>query len=61
MDPDIRAVVSSGYSDAAVLGDYRSYGFSASLNKPYRLGDLRDCLLSLLQPSAAAAARNHQS
>jgi CheY-like chemotaxis protein len=58
IDPAVKAVVSSGYSDAAVLGEYRSYGFSASLNKPYRLGDLRDCLLSLLQRSVAAAARD---
>lgn len=54
IDPDIKAVVSSGYSDAAVLADHRSHGFSACLNKPYRLSALRDCLLSLLQPPAGA-------
>jgi CheY-like chemotaxis protein len=54
MDPDIRAVVSSGYSDAAVLADYSSHGFSARLNKPYRLGALKDCLLSLEKPGRCA-------
>ena len=49
MDPDIKAVVSSGYSDAAVVADYRAHGFSACLNKPYRLSGLRDCLLSLVK------------
>ncbi len=52
LDPGIKAVVSSGYSDAAVVADYRSYGFSACLNKPYRLGALRNCLLALLKPSS---------
>ena len=54
IDPDVKAVVSSGYSDAAVMADYRRHGFSARLNKPYRLEALRDCLLSLLGPPGAA-------
>jgi len=54
IDPGVRAVVSSGYSDAAVLADYPAYGFSSCLNKPYRLSALRDCLLSLLHPPAGA-------
>jgi CheY-like chemotaxis protein len=55
IDPDIKAVVSSGYSDAAVVADYRAHGFSACLNKPYRLSGLRDCLRSLLKPSGPTA------
>ena len=55
IDPDVKAVVSSGYSDAAVVADFRAHGFSACLNKPYRLGGLRDCLLSLLKTSGPAA------
>ena len=53
--PDIKAVVSSGYSDAAVVADFRTYGFSACLNKPYRLSDLRECLLSLSPPPGPTA------
>jgi PAS domain S-box-containing protein len=52
LDPGVKAVVSSGYSDAALVADYRSYGFSACLSKPYVIGALRDCLLSLLAPGA---------
>ncbi len=55
IDPGVKAVVSSGYSDAAVVADYRSYGFTACLNKPYRLGELRDCLLCLLKPDDPSA------
>jgi PAS domain S-box-containing protein len=54
VDPGVKAVVSSGYSDAAVLADHRSHGFSAALNKPYRIEDLRDCLLLLQQPPGPA-------
>jgi len=42
--PDVKAVVSSGYADSPVVADYRAYGFSALLSKPYRLKELKDCL-----------------
>ncbi|HEY5998813.1 MAG TPA: PAS domain S-box protein [bacterium] len=51
LDPDVRAVVSSGYADATVLGDYRAHGFRARLGKPYRLDALRECLAAVLQAS----------
>lgn len=34
IDPVVRAIVSSGYSDSAVVADHQKYGFKASLNKP---------------------------
>jgi len=37
IDPDVRAVMSSGYSN---LTDYASYGFRGILAKPYALSDL---------------------
>ncbi len=48
MQPGIKAIVSSGYSDNPVVSDYRSHGFSAFLNKPYRISALKDCLDGLL-------------
>ncbi len=48
IDPGIRAIVSSGYSDDAVVADYRKYGFKARLTKPYKLANLRDTLNALL-------------
>jgi CheY-like chemotaxis protein len=53
IDPGVKAVVSSGYADAAVVADYRSHGFSAHLKKPYRTEELRGCLFALL-PAAQA-------
>ncbi|MBI5102941.1 MAG: PAS domain S-box protein [Nitrospirae bacterium] len=44
IDPNVKAVVSSGYADNPVIADYRTYGFSAVLNKPYKIDSLKDCL-----------------
>jgi PAS domain S-box-containing protein len=49
MDPGVRAIVSSGYSDDAVVADYEKYGFRARLNKPYKFKDLREMLNALLR------------
>jgi len=46
--PDIRAIVSSGYSDDPVMSSYKEYGFSAVLPKPYRGRDLLSVLQRLL-------------
>ncbi len=47
IDPEVRAVVSSGYSADAVAADYSHYGFRAVLTKPYELEDLGSILHSL--------------
>jgi two-component system cell cycle sensor histidine kinase/response regulator CckA len=44
IDPTVKAVVSSGYADSPIVADYRAYGFSAVLNKPYKLDSLKNCL-----------------
>jgi PAS domain S-box-containing protein len=40
LDPAIRAVVSSGYSQDPVMGNFRGFGFNAVLVKPYDLDQL---------------------
>jgi CheY-like chemotaxis protein len=44
LDPQILAIVSSGYRDDPVMKDSVSYGFSAALPKPYQ----REALLQLV-------------
>jgi two-component system, cell cycle sensor histidine kinase and response regulator CckA len=44
IDPKVKAVVSSGYADSPVVANYLTYGFSAVLNKPYKIDSLKDCL-----------------
>ncbi|HVN95662.1 MAG TPA: response regulator [Syntrophorhabdaceae bacterium] len=40
MDPEVYAIVSSGYVNDPLITDYESYGFKAALVKPYRIEDL---------------------
>lgn len=48
IDPDIKAVVSSGYADSSAISQYQPLGFSACLAKPYSIGKLKDTLNSLM-------------
>lgn len=47
LDPDIQAVVSTGYSDDPVIANHHAYGFSAILNKPYKMNTLKEVLANL--------------
>jgi PAS domain S-box-containing protein len=40
IDPAVRTVVSSGYSDNGVVASFRQRGFRAFLKKPYSIGEL---------------------
>ena len=40
IDPQVRAIVSSGYSNDPAMKDYRAYGFIGALPKPYTMKDL---------------------
>ncbi len=40
IDPGVRAVVSSGYSDDEVVATYRQHGFHSFLKKPYDIQEL---------------------
>lgn len=42
IDPDVNAVVASGYSNDPVISDYESHGFKGALVKPYTFKDLCD-------------------
>jgi PAS domain S-box-containing protein len=44
MDPQVKAIVSSGYSDDAAIANYMSQGFRASLKKPYDVAALREVI-----------------
>ena len=35
IDPEIKAIVSSGYSDDPILANFQEYGFKGMLPKPF--------------------------
>lgn len=49
IDPEVRAVVSSGYSEDPVMNDFRTYGFRGMLAKPYTLQELASALDSVVE------------
>jgi len=48
MDPNVKAVVSSGYSDDAATANYERQGFKAFMKKPYDVDALREVLNRIL-------------
>ena len=48
IDPDIKAIVSSGYADDPAIASYKEYGFKGVVVKPYTIDELRDVLNSVL-------------
>ena len=49
IDPGVRAIVSSGYSNDPVLANYRAYGFCGMVAKPYRADDFARVLRAVLR------------
>ena len=44
VDPNIKAIVSSGYSNDPIMANYHEFGFSGVLPKPYGIDDLKKVL-----------------
>ena len=49
IDPGVKAVASSGYTDAPAMLDYESLGFCGVIPKPYRLKDVGTVLKGILK------------
>ena len=54
IDPNIKAIVSSGYSDDPVMANYKDYGFSAVIAKPYRPQKLREIVSRVIGEAFAS-------
>jgi len=49
IDPEIRAIVSSGYADDPVMADFQEYGFKGRLAKPFEFGALSNVLHEVIK------------
>jgi PAS domain S-box-containing protein len=48
IDPQVNALVSSGYSNDPIMADYKSYGFKGIITKPYSVEELNKSLQLIL-------------
>jgi CheY-like chemotaxis protein len=48
IDPNVKAIASSGYANDAVLAGFKKYGFSGVVTKPYRITELEEILRNLI-------------
>ncbi len=48
IDPNVRTIVSSGYSNDPVMSSYRDHGFSSVIIKPFQINDLSRVLHQVL-------------
>ena len=50
LDPEVTAIICSGYSDEAALAEFLTYGFQAALPKPFTRYELANVLQRALEP-----------
>jgi CheY-like chemotaxis protein len=48
IDPDVKALVSSGYAEGAVMSKYAFYGFTGAIAKPYTESEILEVLRRVL-------------
>jgi len=48
MDPTVKGIVSSGYSNDPIMTRYEDYGFSGVVAKPYRIHELEEVLQAVI-------------
>jgi PAS domain S-box-containing protein len=49
-DPKIKAIVSSGYANNPIMGDYERYGFAGVVSKPYKIDELNEVIHKVIDP-----------
>jgi DNA-binding NtrC family response regulator len=49
IDENVKAIVSSGYSDAPVMADFMQYGFKGVIAKPYEISELSRIVSKVLK------------
>jgi Signal transduction histidine kinase len=56
LDPEVNAIICSGYSDEAALTEFLAYGFRGALPKPFTRRELADALQKTLEPNGTRNA-----
>lgn len=48
IDKDVKAIVASGYSNDPVMVNFRDYGFTGIIKKPFNISELSECMFSII-------------
>jgi PAS domain S-box-containing protein len=48
IDPNVKAIASSGYANGAVMANFKRYGFVGAVTKPYRFAELEKTLSNVI-------------
>lgn len=51
VDPAVKAIVSSGYSDDAIMSEYGKHGFRAVIAKPYKIAEISKIVYKVINES----------
>jgi len=54
LDPNVKVIISSGYSNNPIMSEYRRYGFCGVVVKPYQIEELSRVLSEILTDSPSA-------
>ncbi|HFQ80185.1 MAG TPA: PAS domain-containing sensor histidine kinase [Desulfobacterales bacterium] len=49
LDPGIKAIASSGYATDPIMANFKEYGFSGVIPKPYKIGELSEVLAEVIK------------
>ncbi len=49
IDPEVKAVISSGYANSPVISNYKTYGFCDTLTKPYLMTELKAVIKRVME------------
>jgi DNA-binding NtrC family response regulator len=55
LDPNVRAIVSSGYSNDPVMANHTRYGFCGAVKKPYLVQEMSQVLNAVLKGDQSAS------
>jgi signal transduction histidine kinase/ActR/RegA family two-component response regulator len=56
LDPAVKLIVSSGYSDASVMSNFREYGFDEVIPKPWQAAQISEVFRRVLVPNSKGKA-----
>jgi two-component system cell cycle sensor histidine kinase/response regulator CckA len=54
LDPEVRCIVSSGYSTDPIMAEYQEHGFVAVIAKPYQIAELNEVLIRVIGSTSEA-------